>query len=134
MDNDNERKANGILRPGILKVLGNQVDVASFLASGPQDFLVKSIAGEISLEDFQAQFKDSKFIRDLDQLQEQLFEQAEFHDVAAGAAVASSSSLAVGYVLWLFRGGALVSGFLSSMAAWPRAVGLAGGVAGRLAG
>jgi hypothetical protein len=36
----------------------------------------------------------------------------------AGTILASTSGLTVGYVLWLLRGGALLSGFLSSMAAW----------------
>jgi hypothetical protein len=38
--------------------------------------------------------------------------------VAVGSAAAVSTSVSVGYVVWLLRGGSLFTTFLSSMPAW----------------
>jgi hypothetical protein len=56
--------------------------------------------------------------RELEALRDEVNELAsiEFHAVAASAA--ASLGLSVGYVIWLLRGGALVTSMLSSLPAW----------------
>ena len=45
-------------------------------------------------------------------------ENGVIHHVVVGSSVAVSSGLSVGYVLWMIRGGVLLSSVLSSMPAW----------------
>jgi hypothetical protein len=56
--------------------------------------------------------------RELAALREEVNEltSVEFHAVAASAA--ASLGLSVGYVIWLLRGGALVTSMLSTLPAW----------------
>ena len=56
--------------------------------------------------------------RQLDQNQSQLTQLAEQPRMAAGTAITVTSSLTIGYVIWLVRGGLLLSSVLSSMPAW----------------
>jgi hypothetical protein len=88
------------------------------LAVAPREAVVGSIAGALSADALRAQLQGSGFTSVLDRMQDDLARQAWMGQVAAGGALATTTSLAVGYVMWLFRGGALLSGFLSSMAAW----------------
>jgi len=53
-----------------------------------------------------------------DQVREETRAEAKLEQQIAGAAVAMSGSLSAGYVLWLVRGGVLMSSVLSSLPAW----------------
>ncbi|MBI4756151.1 MAG: tandem-95 repeat protein, partial [Betaproteobacteria bacterium] len=58
------------------------------------------------------------FRQELDRLRQTLEEKGEIPPFAAASTMALSSGLSVGYVMWLLRGGLLVSGVLSSLPAW----------------
>ncbi len=123
---DSDRAVPRVAKPSIADVLAKDTGVIiqkhavllQKLAIAPQQTLLNSIAGAVSTEALRTQLNASEFTRELDRMREQLTQQASLQQVAAGTALASSGSLAIGYVMWLFRGGALLSGFLSSMAAW----------------
>ncbi len=42
----------------------------------------------------------------------------QFHDVVVGSAAVTSVGLTVGYVLWVLRGGVLLSSLLVQLPAW----------------
>ncbi len=56
--------------------------------------------------------------QDLDQMDEDLQADADFQSIVVGTAVTVSSTLTVGYVLWMIRGGMLVGSLLAQMPAW----------------
>lgn len=58
------------------------------------------------------------FIESLDRLREETRARARMEATLVGSMVALSTSLSVGYVLWLIRGGLLLASLLSSMPAW----------------
>lgn len=59
-----------------------------------------------------------EFQEDLDKLRQQSEEEATVETRVAGTVFAASTSLSVGYVIWLLRGGVLLSSLLSSLPAW----------------
>jgi hypothetical protein len=59
-----------------------------------------------------------EFQDDLNKLREQAAEEATGETRVAGTVFAASTSLSVGYVIWLLRGGVLLSSLLSSLPAW----------------
>ena len=54
----------------------------------------------------------------LDRLREGMQEQSRTEAIVVASTTAASLGLSVGYVLWLLRGGVLVSSMLSSLPAW----------------
>ena len=54
----------------------------------------------------------------LDQLKEEVGGKLDLNSTFVGSAILMSTGLSVGYVLWLVRGGMLMSTLLSSMPAW----------------
>jgi len=57
-------------------------------------------------------------MKSLDELKQETSSEAQFQDIVASSAIAVTSGLSVGYVIWLIRSGVLLSSFLSSMPAW----------------
>jgi len=120
------RRPAGIAKPGVMDALSaevaaliqNHAGLLERLASAPVALAVDPLVGALSIEALRTDLHDSGLTRELDRIQEDLGRQALFEQATAGTVFVSSTSLAVGYVMWLFRGGALLSGFLSSMAAW----------------
>jgi hypothetical protein len=55
---------------------------------------------------------------ELDQLRDSMRGQGRLESATVAATAATGMSLSVGYVVWLLRGGALLSTFLSSLPAW----------------
>ncbi|HYH41033.1 MAG TPA: hypothetical protein VD867_03535, partial [Burkholderiales bacterium] len=55
---------------------------------------------------------------ELDQLRDSMKDQTRLEAATVAATAATGMSLSVGYVVWLLRGGALLSTFLSSLPAW----------------
>ncbi|HET7597905.1 MAG TPA: cadherin-like domain-containing protein, partial [Burkholderiales bacterium] len=58
------------------------------------------------------------FLRELDRLRETIRGETEFEHRLIGSAVAVGTGLSVGYVIWLLRGGLLITSLLSSLPAW----------------
>lgn len=59
-----------------------------------------------------------EFQEDLNKLRQENQEEATTETRVAGTVFAASTSLSVGYVIWLLRGGVLLSSLLSSLPAW----------------
>ena len=60
----------------------------------------------------------SEFNNDLDRVREDVSEVTLFRSAIVGSGAAVTTSLSVGYVAWLIRGGVLLSTMLSSLPAW----------------
>ena len=58
------------------------------------------------------------FLSNLDQLRQEVEEDVQFEQVVLGSTALMASGLSVGYVIWMIRGGVLLSTLLSSMPAW----------------
>ena len=54
----------------------------------------------------------------LDSLRDETAREARFEKTIIGSAIAATTSLSAGYVIWLIRSGVLLSSLLSSMPAW----------------
>ncbi len=79
--------------------------------------VVADFAG-LQLTPFMQTLQSSDLLRKLDEIQRQVEEQATSHQSAVAASVAITTGLSVGYVIWLVRGGLLLSSVLSAMPAW----------------
>jgi hypothetical protein len=62
--------------------------------------------------------QDPSFLRELDRLRDSIRSEAELEQRVVGSAVAIGTGLSVGYVIWLLRGGLLLTSLLSSVPAW----------------
>jgi len=60
----------------------------------------------------------SAFIQGLDELRDDVDGEMMLSQAIVGSSLAVTSSLSVGYVIWLIRGGVLLSSVLSSLPAW----------------
>ncbi|HEU5284772.1 MAG TPA: cadherin-like domain-containing protein, partial [Burkholderiales bacterium] len=60
----------------------------------------------------------TEFVGELDTMRDQLDGKIEVQDKLVASGVAVSGGLSVGYVIWLLRGGLLLSSLLSSLPAW----------------
>lgn len=67
---------------------------------------------ERSFEEYQA------VRQSLDSFREQTEQEASIERTVVGSAIAASTGLSAGYVIWLLRSGALLSSILSSLPAW----------------
>ena len=63
-------------------------------------------------------FEKSGFSNSLDSLREQIKEKANFEKMVVGSSLSVTTGLSIGYVIWLIRGGVLLSSVLSSLPAW----------------
>ena len=63
-------------------------------------------------------FEKSDFTDSLDLLREQVQENIEFNKIVIGSSLSVTTGLSIGYVIWLIRGGVLLSTVLSSLPAW----------------
>ncbi len=71
-----------------------------------------------SLGDIESFISDGGFVDGIDQLREEVIEEARLQKLVVGSGFAISGSLSVGYVIWAARSGILLSSLLSSMPAW----------------
>jgi VCBS repeat-containing protein len=62
--------------------------------------------------------QNTSFVQELDRLRESMKSEIELEHRVVGSAVAVGTALSVGYVIWLLRGGLLVTSLLSSLPAW----------------
>jgi hypothetical protein len=58
------------------------------------------------------------FMEALDSLRNEIDEETQLGRAVAGLSVVSATGLSIGYVVWIIRGGVLLSSLLSSMPAW----------------
>ena len=72
----------------------------------------------VALEAMDAVFENGAFARDLDSIRDNVETELVLTKAKVGSTVAVSTGLSVGYVMWLIRGGVLVSSMLSSLPAW----------------
>ena len=57
-------------------------------------------------------------VNSLDDVKKEMAGEIAFNKTVMGSAIAVSTGLSVGYVVWLIRGGMLLSSLLSSIPAW----------------
>jgi hypothetical protein len=62
--------------------------------------------------------RESDFARELAQAREHSVSQFEIRDAIVASSVAVTTSLSIGYVVWVLRGGVLLTSLLASMPAW----------------
>ena len=73
---------------------------------------------DLQTEDLQFVVEAGAFWDGLDELEEIVDQAGEMQHLASGAVLGVSSGLTAGYVLWLMRGGYLLSCLLAQMPAW----------------
>lgn len=59
-----------------------------------------------------------EFLEGFDEMRQEVGQDELFHQAMLGSSLAVTTSLSVGYVIWLIRGGVLLSSMLSSLPAW----------------
>jgi uncharacterized protein YqfB (UPF0267 family) len=62
--------------------------------------------------------QESGFSERLDELREQIQENTHFEKTIVGSSITLTTGLSIGYVIWLVRGGVLLSSVLSTLPAW----------------
>jgi hypothetical protein len=80
---------------------------------------VKSQAELIEYSDFaRATLRDKGFAEEVQKVRDDLNQTLKLDRNVAASATAVSASLSIGYVIWLVRGGALLSSLMASLPAW----------------
>jgi sugar lactone lactonase YvrE len=129
--------ADSMLRGPVLTATLNSLGaVASFttrtaareapdLSAQPQDLVIRglesrpeSIAHAMALTTYKASLGDTQWTAELNRMREDIKGQVPQQSALVVSSVAVTGSLSVGYVLWLLRGGLLLSSLLSSLPAW----------------
>jgi hypothetical protein len=72
----------------------------------------------VALSSFKASLGDTEWVTELDRMRQDIDAQIPTQSALVVSSVAVTGSLSVGYVLWLLRGGLLLSSLLSSLPAW----------------
>jgi VCBS repeat-containing protein len=80
--------------------------------------LARIAAQAQNIEDLLAELATGRFRGELDDLRDGALEELELEGNIVASSVAMATGLSVGYVIWLVRGGVLLSTLLSSMPAW----------------
>lgn len=71
-----------------------------------------------ALQMLQNSLNNGNFLQQLDQLQDTIRQQLNLDKNVVASTLAVSTGLSVGYVIWLVRGGVLLSSLLTSLPAW----------------
>jgi hypothetical protein len=87
----------------------DSVWLASSQVSAPQIFLLNDSFGSS---------KHSPFMEGIDRLREAIEDENRLEHMVSAAAAFTGFSFSVGYVIWLVRGGILMTSLLSSLPAW----------------
>ena len=74
--------------------------------------------GDLSAASLTQLLRSDDLLRRLDDLQRQMAEPGAEHRQVMASSIAITSGLSIGYVVWLVRGGVLVSSMLSALPAW----------------
>ncbi len=99
-----------------LSLVGSRIDVSA--ASTTTATTVDVAGSRTMVASFPTSFVATAFIDVLNELRDEVGHEELFQQAVIGSTVVVSSSLSVGYVLWLVRGGVLLSSMLSSLPAW----------------
>ena len=70
------------------------------------------------LQEYLGSSRSSPLVEAVDQMRESIENQSKVEHLLSAAAAAAGLSLSVGYLVWLVRGGVLLSSLLSSLPAW----------------
>ena len=62
--------------------------------------------------------RSDELARRLEEVQRRMLEQGEERRVAIASSIVMTSGVSIGYVVWLVRGGVLMSSMLSALPAW----------------
>jgi len=92
-----------------------QFSVASTLLSAPASARTEL---DVSVESVTRNLRETGFVGELDTMRDQLDGKIAVQGKLVASSVAVTGSLSVGYVIWLLRGGLLLSSLLSSLPAW----------------
>jgi len=99
-------------------LLNNEVPASTPLLATLNRAL-EAISGDLNaLESLKTSLDNGGFQRQLNQLQNEIRMHLSLDKNTVASSLAVSTSLSVGYVLWLVRGGVLLSSLLSSLPAW----------------
>ena len=98
--------------------VGAQSDVADAMDPGWLTSSQVSTTQTFLLNDFSVSSKNPSFMESIDRLREAADEETRLEHMASAAAAVAGFSFSVGYVVWLVRGGILVTSLLSSLPAW----------------
>jgi predicted outer membrane repeat protein len=114
--------ASAALRP-VLDALGNLVrearDPALASLQASLSKALEGLAGDArALQALQTSLESGDFQQQLNELQNEMRQMLRLDDGVVTSSLAVSTSLSVGYVLWLVRGGVLLSSLLSTLPAW----------------
>ncbi|WP_458232647.1 hypothetical protein, partial [Roseateles sp. P5_E8] len=74
--------------------------------------------GDLTAASLTQLLRSDDLLRRLDDLQRQMAEPGAEHRQVMASSIAITSGLSIGYVVWLVRGGVLVSSMLSALPAW----------------
>jgi hypothetical protein len=82
--------------------------------------IIKSELSIVAFENYtlQSLFENDGFTEGLDSLRKQVQEDINVKKMIVGSSLSVTTGLSVGYVIWLIRGGVLLSSVLSSLPAW----------------
>jgi hypothetical protein len=114
------------LRNAVGPVVNVVADGPLMLAFGPQSDTLSDFgkgfgalqSGASSRSHASGATEPHQMARQLDEMRDALREQTKLEASTVAASASAAVSLSVGYVVWLLRGGVLVSTFLSSIPAW----------------
>jgi hypothetical protein len=76
------------------------------------------LADTAALNTFKASLNNAGWVDALNEMRDQVDGQIKVEQMLVASSVAVGGSLSVGYVVWLLRGGLLLSSLLSSLPAW----------------
>ncbi len=88
------------------------------VATGNTQIIPQFSYFEIAAKELQYLVEESGFSESLDVLREQIQENTYFEKTVVGSSITVTTGLSIGYVIWLVRGGVLLSSVLSSLPAW----------------
>ena len=73
---------------------------------------------QVTLQPLSALFQNTEFLSQFDEMKRQMSLLGTQRHALVASSVALSSGLSIGYVIWLVRGGVLMSSMLSALPAW----------------
>ena len=74
--------------------------------------------GDITIAPLSQMLRDDGLLRKLEEMKRQMLQQGEDRRSVVASTIALTGGLSIGYVVWLVRGGILVSSMLSALPAW----------------
>ena len=105
--------------PTVKAILQRQFNKSSVLReAAPADKGLQQADHRADLHNRMAARAYLNMVNSLDEVKKEMAGEIAFNKTVLGSAIAVSTGLSVGYVIWLIRGGMLLSSLLSSIPAW----------------